>query len=552
MSNPSETINLYSHRATSYQRIAPENSTLQQFVAQLMHSSSPPRLQLPVSKFNFFELPSLLDYASSLLNARSAMTLEPFKLRPLTTVGDRFEAYLRELWNGLSATPIQGISLSQEVPNLLTAIQRASRRSAISDSELLRALGVICETVFIGPSTFHLDVTNRCNMDCLFCGLHSPLAPTPPANYPNSWLGRSLPLEVFYPLVDDLADLDSREDILLSGEGEPLLHPASEEMIRYIKNKGLHLLLFTNGLLLTPTTALRLVEEQVDLLYLSVNAGSPETFTALHPNRKPHEFNQIIEQIRHLEQLKATRRVKKPFTTMVLAINALNYKDVKRFAELAVDCGCDSVRYQIMHSCPATEFLLLDGRRLEELRELLEQTKQWAAKREVTILENIDFQLPNIQPNSCDWFKQFMTHKGCLAGWKYSRTFTDGRISFCCHTKIVSDLGSQRFKELWTSDRYNELRVVAKRFDPIKTNVLLASAEHEQPGYLLAPDCAYCGNYEQSRDLYRVIEQAGLVPFLDGTPELPIRKETFIDLYSNTGSDIPAAPAAKPWWRKWL
>jgi MoaA/NifB/PqqE/SkfB family radical SAM enzyme len=543
---PERWIPLYADTPERHDRIAQEPGHFTRTLELLAQGGRGLGVEIPISKFNFFRLPAVARFAAERLGEPIDVDGLTFEPRPLERIGETLNQSMAALLARLNGRIRLG-GMSTELSGLLAALEKAAARGRTTESELLRAMGVIVEDVFVGPFTFHLDVSNPCNMDCLFCGLHSPLCPSPPANYPKSWLSRQIDWQLFCNLVDDLTELETKEDVLFSGEGEPLLHPRSIDMIRYVKERGIHLLLFTNGLKLTPENARHMVDLGLDLLYISVNAGTPESFDYLHPRQKAEDFNLIIEQMAYLESLKRKHGVKKPYTTYVLALNKGNVKDVIRVAEICRDIGVDSIRFQIMHSCEPTEFLLLDQDELDQLREDIQTARRICDEAGIHLLENIDFQLPQIKPKSCDWFEEFMNDKGCFAGWKYSRVFTDGRISFCCHTKIVGSLYEQRFKDLWNSEHYNRMRVVSKHSNPKAENFYLESAENEQPGWLLARDCKYCGNYEQSRDIWRTMEQEELLPYLDGIPRTPMRKEEFQPVET-----APLPPSRSRWRRVFL
>src|SRR5688572_25116933 len=94
-----------------------------------------------------------------------------------------------------------------------------------------------------GPRTVHIDVTNACNAACITCWDHSPLLHDARS---AAWKKRRIELPAFEALVDDLARLGSVKSIILSGMGDPLVHPDIYEMIARIKRHGWHLTVMTN------------------------------------------------------------------------------------------------------------------------------------------------------------------------------------------------------------------------------------------------------------------------------------------------------------------
>ena len=70
-----------------------------------------------------------------------------------------------------------------------------------------------------GPRVVQLDLTGRCNNQCVGCWVHSPHVKNPPRDK-----NVTLPFEEARRLIEELA-LMGTEEIILSGAGEPFLHP---------------------------------------------------------------------------------------------------------------------------------------------------------------------------------------------------------------------------------------------------------------------------------------------------------------------------------------
>ena len=95
-------------------------------------------------------------------------------------------------------------------------------------------------------------MANACNVNCKYCWFHSPLSKNrkDAADFDAEWRKQMVDWDVFLGIVDDLAALGTHEDVLLSGKGEPLLHPRCLDMVAAIKERGMGVTLFSNGLLL--------------------------------------------------------------------------------------------------------------------------------------------------------------------------------------------------------------------------------------------------------------------------------------------------------------
>ena len=93
------------------------------------------------------------------------------------------------------------------------------------------------------PTTWHrffLELTNRCNFDCLFC-------PSGISERPRRDIDRTLALDV----IDQLGELGFGGRIYFHVLGEPLLHPCVFEIVDHAAEAGMAPVLFTNGGALT-------------------------------------------------------------------------------------------------------------------------------------------------------------------------------------------------------------------------------------------------------------------------------------------------------------
>jgi len=451
---------------------------------------------------NMWRLGRIARFVASLTGRRA--DLPDFVPQEHENLSAPFAEYLHQLRSRASELPLRIGEPSTELHELLTIFDE--HVTPATRPNLLRLLGVVTDGCFYGPHTFHLDISNLCNTNCIFCGLHSPLLIEPKKpmrgrRFTEGWKTRQVDLDIFDKLVDDLAAIGTREDILFSGEGEPLTHPHIVEMIRKVRGKGLALTVFSNGLLIDEKTADLFVEVDLDILYWSLSAASPATFAKLQPAHKPDEFAPMVRQFAELVKKKRAKN-NKPYIILAHVITRPNAHECEAAMDLAVETGVDAVRYQIMHSC-GTSFddLLITQEQYATVEKQIVAARRKAEQHGIDIVANIDFQLARAGETFAlpadvlpyHWSKDLYEQSGCLAGWFFGRSFTDGRLSFCCHDKIVGSLYRGRFRDIWFSERYRKLRQAAKAFS-LDVNPELV--DESCGGPLLGPDCEYCGNYE--------------------------------------------------------
>jgi MoaA/NifB/PqqE/SkfB family radical SAM enzyme len=107
-----------------------------------------------------------------------------------------------------------------------------------------------------------IEITSFCNLDCVFCPRrHLVGAP------------KHMPLDQFKNIFDQILP----SNINLSGQGEPLLHPNIPDIIRYCREGGAAVNFPTN-LTVPKSLMTEIVEAQPNLLKISIDAASPETY----------------------------------------------------------------------------------------------------------------------------------------------------------------------------------------------------------------------------------------------------------------------------------
>ncbi|GAB6058558.1 radical SAM protein [Desulfonatronum parangueonense] len=118
------------------------------------------------------------------------------------------------------------------------------------------------------PRTIHVETTTRCNMRCGMCVKQSDGNQIPEGD---------LPFAVFQRLESDFTRVHS---LVLNGIGEPLLHPDLERMIdfarRHMPEQG-RIGFQTNGLALTETRTMALLDAGLDVICISADSVNPDS-----------------------------------------------------------------------------------------------------------------------------------------------------------------------------------------------------------------------------------------------------------------------------------
>ncbi|HLM55663.1 MAG TPA: radical SAM protein [Pyrinomonadaceae bacterium] len=111
------------------------------------------------------------------------------------------------------------------------------------------------------PVLAHVIPMRRCNLACAYCNEYDKTSDP-------------VPLHVMKRRLDKLADLGTSV-ITISG-GEPMMHPAIDEIIRHIRRRGMIAGLITNGYYMTPDRIRGLNEAGLQYLQISIDNVTPD------------------------------------------------------------------------------------------------------------------------------------------------------------------------------------------------------------------------------------------------------------------------------------
>lgn len=351
----------------------------------------------------------------------------------------------------------------------------------------MRMLGIMLNKALIGPSTMHLDLHNGCNAKCVYCWFHSP---TSDHRFDADWRKEMMPESIFYPLIDDLAKLEAKDDLLFSGKGEPLLHPKIYEYLSYARSKDFNITLFTNGKRLDSKTTQFLVENQIQKLYVSLSAASSEIYPRINPRDGEEVFDQIYSQLAELSRLKSQAKHSSPEVYMVSVLTNLNVHEMIPFAIMTRDFGFEVVRFQMIHIQDHNQHLKISDEQERLISENLLKIEGLLKGSNTRINQNIYLQMKTFDRHTGNWFAASLPNKGCSAGYDFSRVWSNGDVSFCCSPKVMGNLSDMSFYDLWTSDLYQTLRTAALHLDEDTKKTFPNGTT------LLGDHCYGCPNYE--------------------------------------------------------
>jgi MoaA/NifB/PqqE/SkfB family radical SAM enzyme len=198
---------------------------------------------------------------------------------------------------------------------------------------------------------------------------------------------KELPYELVKKMIEDLHDGGVKE-IMLSGGGEPFMHPRIMDIIELIKKRGIKLNIITNFTLLDKEKIKKIVELNVDYITASIWAGDAETYVKTHPNQNKKTFRNIKKNLKYLYSIKKGNNL--PYVKIYNVISKFNYNKISKMFDFALETLVDYIEFQVIDIIPGKT----DSLRLDERDKI-----------------NIKKQILNLK-NRKDYFDEFIETKG--------------------------------------------------------------------------------------------------------------------------------------------
>lgn len=136
----------------------------------------------------------------------------------------------------------------------------------------------------------YIEVTNLCNLDCTTCMRN--VWDEPPGKMSDA---------TFERIFETVKGMSPLPTIFFGGYGEPLIHHKLIEWVKRFKGLGAHVELITNGLLLTERRSLEFIRAGLDVLWVSLDGSSPESYADV---RLGSSLPKVIENLKTLRRIR--------------------------------------------------------------------------------------------------------------------------------------------------------------------------------------------------------------------------------------------------------
>lgn len=340
----------------------------------------------------------------------------------------------------------------------------------------LRIIGASKDKLLTGPKSIYIDINTNCNLQCNYCWIHSPLITSPLYKKPLQ-----LGLSDIAKIITQ-ADEWKVEEIVISGDGEPTLHPQFEKIIEYATGQPRKVCLTTNaafGKNLLPAIT------KINYLYITFSAPTKKTYRIIQSPGDDTAYARVIRNIKILSKLRD--KYKKPYLNLAFIVNSTNFDLIGRMLRLAEELKIDKISFRIMEPTKYTRKLLLSEEQKKELVRIIEKE----------LNNNFPFahNLEEIRQGILDHEQSPYHIKQCFTGWFNLFIDFNKKVGICCHNEklIIGDLENNSLEELWHSKKAQRLRLTCKyrlrmQEDPFKG------------------ECEWCHWYNENQNIYRKVK----------------------------------------------
>ncbi len=284
------------------------------------------------------------------------------------------------------------------------------------------------------PSLVSWNLTRLCNLRCPHCYLSA-----------GKKGDDELTTEECFGLIDEMKALGT-EMVILTG-GEPLLRKDIYDLARRCAERGLWVVMGTNGVLINDRVAKKMVECGIKGVGISIDSVDPAMHNSFRggPNSWEHSVRALeICRAHGLEVLVQS------------TVMAENYDEIPQLIDFARDMGAWSFNLY---------FLVQTGRG-QQMNDLsAEQTEAMLGK----LVESQEEYRPMLVRSKCaPHFKRIAYERGlgglesggCMAGTEYCRITPGGDVTPCPYMELsAGNIRTSSFTEIWqNSQLFKELR----------------------------------------------------------------------------------------------
>jgi MoaA/NifB/PqqE/SkfB family radical SAM enzyme len=320
----------------------------------------------------------------------------------------------------------------------------------------------------------YIEPTNQCNLTCRTC-------------IRNAWdepVGQ-MDDATFTHILNGLHEFPSLPTVIFGGFGEPLLHPRIADMVAQVKALGIPVELITNGMLLTEDLSRRLITAGLDVLWVSLDGATAESFADV---RLGAELPEIVANVTRFRDIHWTSQGQLPHIGVIFVAMESNIADLPAVIQLGRKLLAD--RFLITNVLPYTADMRDEVLYSSVLRDIASLPIPWAPLLNMSKMDMNEITREPLYQIARSWQtinygqdKREGSNKYCPFIEKGSAAICwDGSMSPCLplmHSHVsflrerkrfsrrymVGNVATQSMGDLWSTTEYVDFRERVQAFD---------------------------------------------------------------------------------------
>ncbi|MGC8932881.1 MAG: radical SAM protein [Candidatus Methanodesulfokora sp.] len=179
------------------------------------------------------------------------------------------------------------------------------------------------------PRELMVEISTECNYNCVHCFRNA-----------TALRGCIMSSDLFSHVLEEASNSGVKK-IVLSGWGEPTVHPNILKMLKELKDYGFHVALNTNGSKLLEL-AEHLIKLEIDELFVSIDAFDVKLYSQI---RRMGDFSLLSKGLEKLRNLKLQNGSTKPEIKSIFTVNKLNVNEVSKALHYAKAFGVHEIAF---------------------------------------------------------------------------------------------------------------------------------------------------------------------------------------------------------------
>jgi MoaA/NifB/PqqE/SkfB family radical SAM enzyme len=303
---------------------------------------------------------------------------------------------------------------------------------------------------------FHIEVSSYSSLECKIC---------PRAVFAEKWIFQNMSLETYERIA---RNFPQTRWVIFQGWGDPLENENFPAMFRAAGQAECRVGISTQGVSLNPEISSQLVEEKLEFITVNLEEipGDAENNLRLSP-----ELRQILERVRHLIDLKKSRKLGKPAVNLSFFMTRMNMNSLHQAIPAAAKLGADEVILKNLDYLPEDRWNILRTFYHESptpaFQEALDEIRRLGKEHKIAVrfspLKAEEIPVCEAEPHH----SLFFSVDGSVAPCPYLRLPKKGKIprifmhkEYTVEPKTFGNINGEELASVWNKEEYRTFRKV--------------------------------------------------------------------------------------------